>query len=259
MGSRANYVVVDETGWELYYSHGGAVPLLDVFAEGPEAVLEVVRADEPVEQFLNDVWCEGAALIDTVDRVLMLFTWHHEGVDDRARRLAAIRTAWPGWQLRWAYGGIGDVVAHLGLDRSSVRAADHDDVELVPGSAFYPQDDNCLVTVRHADGSVLGYRLQEAHCAPVWAGAGLPASLAAFPSVRHWERLPEDADGPELGLHLDLGSRTLGFWTAGNFTGTVAEIAERWPGWTVEFWEDRHEEQALRCGEFRTFPFEETR
>ncbi|MFD4641960.1 hypothetical protein ACFWN2_31970 [Lentzea sp. NPDC058436] len=258
MGSRANYAIVDERGWELYFSNGGAEPLLGTFAGGPARVIEEVRDEQPVEEWLDDVWCEGAALIDSVNHVLLLFTWHHDGVDDRARRLAAIRSSWPGWRIRWAYGGIEDLVAYLGLDRALVRAGDRPE-PVLREVGEPPEITNTLVTVRQEDGSVLGHRLCHLRCEPLWAGHGLLDSLATWTPVRAWDRLTADDLGPELGLHVDVANRELGFWTAANFTGTVEEIAARWPGWRVEFWEDRHEEQALRCGnEFRTFPFSST-
>ncbi|GHH63057.1 hypothetical protein [Lentzea cavernae] len=259
MGSRADYVIVDERGWELHFSNGGAELLLSTLADGPADMIEVVRGEQRAEHWLDEVWCEGAALMDTVNHVLLLFTWHHDGVDDRARRLAAIRAAWTGWEVRWAYGGIGDVVAHLGLDRALVRAGDRPHPVLREGDGDPPEITNTLVTIRQADGSVLGHRLCHLHCEPLWAGPGLLDSLATWTPVRAWDRLSPDDPGPELGLHLEVANREFGFWTAASFTGTVEEITARWPGWKVEFWEDRHQEQALRCGaDFRTYPFSST-
>ncbi|MFJ8963693.1 hypothetical protein ACIRG5_30320 [Lentzea sp. NPDC102401] len=257
MGSRANYVIADERGWELYFDNGGAVPLLETFAEGPAEMIEYVREERRVEHWLDDVWCEGAALIDIVNHLLLLFTWHHDGVDDRARRLAAIRSAWPGWQIRWAYGGLEDVVAYLGIDRATVRAEERPQPVLRPGPIELLENSNTLVTIRQPDGALHGHRLHHLQCEPLWAGPGLLDSLAVLIPVSGWERLTKDDDGPELGLHFDLTTREFGFWTAATFNGTVDEIAARWPDWRVEFWEDRHEEQTLRCGAgFRMFPFE---
>ncbi|MCC8245418.1 hypothetical protein [Saccharothrix luteola] len=120
MGSRANYVIAGDDGFELFYSRGGAVTMLADLARGP-AGIEQIRGLDPAEHWLDDVWCEGAALVDTANEVLLHFTWHHDGVADRARRLAEIRHAWSGWDVRWAYGGIEDAVAYLGIDRLSVR------------------------------------------------------------------------------------------------------------------------------------------
>ncbi|MET9228179.1 hypothetical protein [Lentzea sp. NPDC003310] len=93
------------------------------------------------------------------------------------------------------------------------------------------------------------------------AAVGRPAlldALAGRTPVTGWERLSEWDVGPELGLHLDVARREFGFWTAAVFYGTVDEIAACWPGRQVEFWEDRHEEHALRWGSaFRMHRFEE--
>ncbi|MGI5503034.1 hypothetical protein [Lentzea sp. CA-135723] len=257
MGSRANYVIVDERGCELYIDSDGAVGLLREFAEGPEAVIESVRESFLANGWLDDIWCEGAAVIDTLNQVLVLYSLHHDGVDARARQLTAIRAAWPEWQVRWAYGGIGDVVAYVGLGRASVRSempSAH--AELQPTWNGRPTARNCLVTVQQADGSVQGHLVRHSYFKPVWETADLLDALAELTPSPGWEPQSADDSGPDHGLHFDLARRTFGFWTVMSFTETVDEIAARWPGWTVEFWEDRHEEQAQRAGDFRTFPFE---
>jgi hypothetical protein len=207
MGSRADYVIVGDDGFELFYSHGGAVTMPADLARGT-AWIEQVRRLRPVGDWLDDVWCEGAAVIDPATRTLLHFTWHHDGTADRARSLAEIRRAWSGWDVRWAYGGIEDVVAYVGVDRRTVRT-EREEVESLHGPhEDFPQDASCVVTVRGMDGVLRGYAVHHAFCELLWAG------------------------------------------------GTIADVAEWWPGWRFEFWEDRHEEQALRCaGEFEAFPF----
>lgn len=256
MGSRANYAIVGDH-LELFYGHTGAITLLKDLANGPAKAIEFVRDERPVDHWLDDIWCEGAVVIDQPNRVLLLFTWHHDGVADRAARLVEIRAAWRGWEVSWAYGGIEDVVAHLGIDRLSVRTERTTPV-LRPGPLEYPDSTNCLVTVRETDGTLRGYRLSTSFGEPLWAGPAMVETVTTtMPAVAGWEPLSEyDVVGPVLGLHIDLGRRELGFWTAEILKGTAEDIAACWPGWRVEFWEDRHEEHVRRCGDgFAMFPF----
>ncbi|MFJ6669739.1 hypothetical protein ACIQMJ_01370 [Actinosynnema sp. NPDC091369] len=255
MGSRANHVIVGNDGVEVFYSHGGAVGLLDELARGPD-VVERFRAGQVVDEWLDDVWCEGAALVDLVDRVLLHFTWHHDGVADRARKLAAIRDAWPGWDVRWAYGGLEDVVAYLGVDRLTVRT-EREEVETLNGPhEDFPQDAGCVITVRDADGVLRGYSVHHQFGEPLWAGPRLLHLVEPLTPVSGRGPLSSDDPGPDLGVHVDVARREVGCWTGGTVKGSVEEVAEAWPGWRFEFWEDRHEEQARRCaGEFEVFPF----
>ncbi|ANZ36382.1 hypothetical protein BBK82_10225 [Lentzea guizhouensis] len=255
MGQRANYAVVGEP--HLYSSRHAAISLLEDFAAGPDEALAFVRAQDRTDDWWDDIWCEGAAVIDPADHVLLLFTWHHDGVVDRARHLAGIRAAWEGWRVRWAYGGVEDVVAYLGIDRLTVRTERHRPV-LRPGAADDLDLTTCLLTVRNGDG-LRAYRVAHLFCEPLWAGPELLDVLAAERTVSSWERLSKDDVGPDLGVHIDLARRELGFWTATTYNGSLADIAACWPGWRVEFWEDRHEEHTRRCGaDFAMYRFEGT-
>lgn len=252
MGCRANYVIVGDDGFELFYSNAGAVPLLENLAEGP-AVIRRFRSERVVGHWLDDVWCEGAALVDTANRVLLHFTWHLDGIAERARRLAEIRRAWSGWDVRWAYGGIEDVVAYLGLDRRSVRTPRESPESMSIVQEEDPRDGSCVVTVRDAGGGLRGYWLYHLFCEPLWIGPRLVDLVA--PLVPVTDRGVLSSDLFDLGVHVDVARREVGFWTAATFNGTVDELAACWPGWRFEFWEDRHDEQARRCGgEFGAFP-----
>lgn len=254
MGQRANYAIVGEAG--LYYSNAAAVSLLRDFAAGPGEAMAFVRAQRPVEHWLDDVWCEGAAVIDPVHQVLLLFTWHHNGTADRARRLAGVRAAWPGWEVRWAYAGIEDVVAYLGLDRLSVRTEIDQVTALHLPPPEYAEDATCVLTIRHEDGTLRGYSVYHEFCEPVRAGSGLLDMAAPLTPVRGRGVLSGSDVGPTCGVHLDVARREVGFWTTETFKGSLDDIAACWPGWRFEFWEDRHAEHTKRCGDdFEMFPF----
>lgn len=225
MGERANYAIVDADGLRLYASRVGALTLLDDLAR------HQIDTSTPVTQWYDDVWCEGAVVVDQTNQTLLLFTWHHDGVEDRAQKLAAIAKAWPGWRLRWAYEGIEQIVEHVGGDRREVRT-DHDRTEGSWGPCDeFPEEVNFLLTIDEHE-HWLHHELNE----PVWAG---PALL----DVRVTRQRGRHADS---GLHLDTRNRTAGFWTTVAIRGSLADLAARWPGWTFEFWEDRHAEQRDR-------------
>jgi hypothetical protein len=75
-----------------------------------------------------------------------------------------------------------------------------------------------------------------------WQG---PAMLNTLPGkgVRQLRRTTT----PESGVHVDVEKQAVGVWTTGESRGLFDLMAERWPGWQTECWNDRYEEQVRRC------------
>jgi hypothetical protein len=44
---------------------------------------------------------------------------------------------------------------------------------------------------------------------------------------------------PRHGLYLDLPQRSGAVWTVGGSSGTLETIAEQWPGWSWDNWDER--------------------
>src|SRR5262245_61366966 len=114
MGHRANYVVRDGGRVELYYSHWGALQLLrDVFW-GEDIAVPMMRECRGAEHLMDEVWCEGAALVDRDARRLLLFGVEVPG-DDRVAFLELFPLTWPGWSVEYATGGICQIAEAVGL------------------------------------------------------------------------------------------------------------------------------------------------
>lgn len=187
--------------------------------------------------WLDDVWCEGAALVDHDQRRLCFFTSHHEGHDERAAILAVLARTWPGWQIDWAYDGLADLVTHVGQDPAIVRS--EGSLEEKPVAA---EDDQvgCLVTVTDGGDPPRAYALDCDAEEVIDLG---PAVLG---------RLPGDALRthcaviPESGVHLAPTTRSAGVWTIRSLCGALDRLERLWPGWHWEMWEDRRDEQRTR-------------
>jgi hypothetical protein len=52
---------------------------------------------------------------------------------------------------------------------------------------------------------------------------------------------------PEGGLHIDVPRKTVGAWQTADTMGIFQALPDLWSGWQTECWEDRFEEQTLRC------------
>ncbi|GAA1251351.1 hypothetical protein GCM10009665_47540 [Kitasatospora nipponensis] len=257
MADRANFVVVRESGeFELYLSRFGAVGIdLDLLA-GPAAVLSMVRGLRVDDWWLDDVLCQGAALIDLGRRVLMFFAWEGPStvMRHRAATLELLRAAWAGWEVRWTYDGPAELRTYLGLDPERVRER-----RLGPavGSLLEPGDEELadpepMVAVVTA-GAAGCYLVAHTGDHPIREGAALLDRLAGGP--QHGVcRVPAEA-----GMHVDPLRRRIGWWTLGA-SAEAYEMPRRWPGWTVEFWQDRWEEHVrVSAGRFEPPPADRER
>lgn len=239
MAEWATFVVVPENGDpELYEARFGAVGLdLDLLA-GPEVVLTAVRARYRTDGWRRDGTCQGAALFDLRQRVLLLFAWEGPIARPRHRQVTweALGRAWPGWELRWTYDGPADLLVHLGLDPAEVRERDgrvYPELVLGPGDGEFDERDPCVGVVTLADRRV--HLLSSVNHHPIAEGPALLDRLATAPDHGTY------ALSADCGLHIDPVRRRVGWWLLGALA-EAGTMADRWPGWTVEFWEDRWQE-----------------
>lgn len=243
MSAPANFVVVENGSWELYYSHWAA-PGYMLALEDPVEGSKFIRGLGPeVSTWMDEGCCESAVLIDHDQRRLLYFSVHIDGYASRTAELAGLRRTWRGWRADWAYDGLADLVAHLGLDRSLVRETSNPPNEPIfdPYDAQASDGPDCLVTVADA-GPPRAYALEITYwtsiidCGPRVVGV-----------LSEDCRVTECALIPYSGVHIDLRTRMAGAWTIGTLEGALARAPQRWPGWRWEFWEDRYGEQLARA------------
>ncbi|WP_329124417.1 hypothetical protein [Streptomyces sp. NBC_01353] len=252
MADWATYVVVPEDGaadgHEVYEARFGAVGLdLDLLA-GPDVVVPLLRSRSRVEgRWRDDGMCEAGALVDLRSRTLLFFA--REGPVTQMRHRAAtwelLRRAWPGWELRWTYDGSAELAARLGLDPEEVRephrsvypeaALDLDDDEL--------EDPDPLVRVVTIGGpdTARCHLLSGVNDHPITEGPSLVDRLADAPDHGVY------ALAADSGIHVDPARRRVGWWLLDAVAG-APDMAGRWPGWTVEFWQDQWEEHVRMAG-----------
>lgn len=238
---KANCVSVRDGRRSVLYSHLGGYEVLQLAILGPAVVgrfLSLWERAFGADDWVGDMQAHGGLLVDWDRRVLIVFS-DERSVATRAAFLEAAVTAWPGWQVRWAFDGLGDMLTHLGEDVAAVRWTNRNPCPLYcdePADAAL----RCLVTV----GDTLAYALSE-DAAPPWeVGVGLIEQL------RESDRVTACTFVPEGGLHLEPATRTAGVWSA---TIPLEGLAERWdarwPGWTLQVWDDRYAEQSARSAE----------
>lgn len=238
MSSRANYVLKDGGRLQIFYSHGGQHIPRDFFF-GPEAALSIVRSSSAVESLLDDVWCEGAALIDLDSQSLLLWGGEEEPRDVQLRELLLelLAISWEGWTVNWAHHGIFDIADVIGTPRAAVEArklateepADRQRLLQGPWTQSWVRT---LLTVGFEDGafSDLLPRYTAEEC--LGLGRDLLQMIEKMPS----QTCPTGAHWCGTAF-LDVTNQLIWLCPTGAF-GThnprlAGELERVWPGWRV--------------------------
>lgn len=241
MGNRANFVVVQNHDWRLYYAHCTGYCMLDALIGGPDLALRYVANLRPrgPDEWVDAGWADGGAVID-LDQHRLLFFGDElmTGIPERRAMLAVLDELWSGYEVRYAYDGTAEIADYVGGLPDVFQWPKCPTTKLARN-----RKDLCqVVSVLDVSGRLrlwpLVWTLSQA-----WHG---PALL---------DRLPEPGFTrlklrtlPEGGVHVDVGRKSMGEWHTADALGICRELADLWPGWRTEAWADRYEEQARLCG-----------
>ncbi|MEV5878389.1 hypothetical protein AB0L75_30020 [Streptomyces sp. NPDC052101] len=250
MGARAQYVVVENGAWQRYYSHWAANRVVEDLLPGPVAATRCFRANQETDAWLDDVWCEGAALVDHDRRILLWFAFADSWADCVAARAVLART-WPGWDVRFAHDGMGDLTHHLGLGRDLTREPGW--FETFEPSWFADTENTepwSVVSLRLPGGSVRAWGSGGEPIGLVACGPGLIDLLVPSPTT------PSPSDMPYGGVHYDPQARTVSLWTVQPAVGIHNWPLPGWENWVLDFRGDDHTQQAGLLP--ADFPFPQT-
>lgn len=244
MGNRANIVLVNHDGWQLRYSHWAGCRMLDAVLAGPAMATRYILARNTSDFWTCELWSDGGLLLDLVERRLLFFGEEiMTTMNERRAMFEVLKAVWPDYSIAWAYGATAEIAAYVGAPLLLRDSASEPELKL----ATDPDRLHHLVTV--AQGGQL-------RAWPLWWG-----SSAAWHGPRLLDMLPTDGQRslrlgivPESGVHVDVPEKTLGIWVTSPVPGLLRWLPRLWPGWRIEFWEDRYEEQLRRCGSHVTAP-----
>jgi hypothetical protein len=252
MGQRANHVVVEDGKWALYYSHWAASTADADLFWGPAHALEFVRAQEPTGEWLDEVWCEGGALVDMEKSVLLWFGGEDVWEMPRHRLLLSLmRRVWRGWTVRWAFEGLGDLADHLGVSRDLVRSGrrSHSVPPLDDFLCDLESADSVVSLERDGQVSVHGIRdaphelfLRSPDLVDFLASRASPPGPPAVIVKLHGDRAVRG------GAHIDPARRRVDIWETDYRQDLAIDAARSWPGWQFAHHGDRFESQLERAG-----------
>jgi hypothetical protein len=240
MGNRANFVIVKDQDWQLYYSHWAGCRMLDALIGGPELVLRYAQSLRPCDkdEWVGPIWADGGAVVD-FDRRRVLFFGDELMVEMAERRavMSALAAVWPDYAICWAYDGTVELAGYVGADLPPHTWDRQPKLRLV-------RDRNALchlVSVVDAEGQLRMWPLWW-HLSKAWHGPALLDKL----SGRGVRRLTLGKI-PEGGVHIDVRRKSLGAWQTADTRGFFQALPDLWSGWHTQCWEDRFEEQVKHC------------
>jgi hypothetical protein len=249
MGHRANLLIVEGREYSLYYSHWCAYTITSDLFWGSQHALDFIREQRAVEksEWLDDVWAEGGAVIDSSNRILLLYGSYDFLYDVPLRRiyLEMLRRVWRGWEIRWADEGIADIADYVGYPRSNVITTCKS--EYIPNELSLPQErewTDLVGSVRTAEGRLELFPLAGDVEFYLCDGPGLDKKIKRTTS---FEFIPLDEwieDGfPSSGFHVDKKAKRLDYWAANDVADIPRRIARSWQGWEVTWHRDAFEYQ----------------
>jgi len=220
MGQRANLIIVEHGRHRLYYNHWCANRLdCDLFW-GPDHAAAFVRLQDEVgdDKWLDDIWAEGGAVLDR-DRSVLLFFGGEDVLRDvplRRLYLELVGRVWKGWRIQWAFSGIVDLADYVGYPRERVIAKVLDDRR--PTSLTPPENPawtDIVGNFRLEDGRLCLCPLAGEADRYLQCGSELVEWCRRENARAHLDLAVSTETFPSGGFHVDVPSRSVGFWWRG--------------------------------------------
>lgn len=247
MGQRANLVLVEAERYKLYYNHWCANTLPSDLFWGPDHALAFITRQEPTDQWLDDIWAEGGAILDIEVKRVILFGGEDELLDIPYRRLflRLMRKVWRGWEVRWAHGGIIDIAEYTGTSAETVIARELDrpnETSLSP-----PEDRewiDTIVSIRFDSAETLMFPTSVAAVDWLAYGPDLLRTGEKRYGYRNLRLEEWTTNFPTSGLHVDAVDRRVYVWHAEAIAGELERLRGMWIGWEIEDLQDNYEQHA---------------
>ena len=256
------YAVRGPDGWTFSVEKYG---LVDV--SSPRAAARLLR--RPTREVAPGGWLCRGLWVDPDQRLVRFHSCHHQIHHPRARaweRSVQESAAWTGWDVRFAWGGNAEISELLGestpplhpatkVDPAPISprhcrydpTAHHLDYDEEPVSYTTVTDAPCLVSVISSDGRARHHAVmahEESARGLLALGPGLAERLRNTPV---WPAIEEDiTEG--WGILVDGRRREVGFWGLRCTPGQAADVAARYPGWSVVRLPDGYADQLARTG-----------
>ena len=241
-------VIVNDYGYELYYDHWAANSLDSYLFWGSEPSITWVKSLPLQDEsgWLDTVWCEGGAVIDSKKKCLVFFGGEDilYGIPMRRMYLKLMSHNWPGWEIRWANRGILDLADYVGH-------------KILPGKdSFDPPGKNEHKKIcKHDDKYSVGLVSvsQNGNIGAIGAPTNEYDKFLAIgdevfkfllPNVFKKRKAPLTIkEFPMTGVHFDIDAKKIFVWTSDTVNDPNLPYQDKWPGWEFVFLGDTYEAQ----------------
>ena len=227
VGHRANYLLLRDSGYELFFSHWGANRVGHDLFWGPLHAEEFVRRQTSTEHWLDDVWCEGGACLDFRSRELLWFAEEDAKYDPYVRAVwqHLMGAMWEGWTIRWAERGIVELAERAGVPREKVL------VSRGPGREAVIELNDQRRPGCHTLATLNGqhYTLRTIGWEALLKG---PALVEAVKRLKGKPLI--DRDPPCCGIEIEEGTRTIRYWALYGPPLMTEKMESAWAGWTCQ-------------------------
>lgn len=260
MGSRANLIVVSETGYELFSTHWEANRLDGELFWGPEQAIGFIRRQRDVAEgahWWSDASANGGVLVDLTRSLLLWWGGDDTSYDIPTRRLflRLMAPQWPGWEIRWAHEGVVELVDYVGVPRDVVLSTEQTQIQPVSLAPPEKRDWVCTVlSARRSDGSVAFFPLDGFLEDYVWDCDALAKAITETQGLGRLDVGEWTTGFPSSGLHVDLATKTLTVWTSDGRPELERRLRAANPSWRIEWTHDRYESQLEAAGPALVFP-----
>ena len=260
MGQRANLLIGVPGRYELYYSHWAANRLDEELFWGPETASVFIRAQRSEAEgaaWLDDVWAEGGAVMNTAERTLVWWGGEDTLYDVPLRRLLLdwMRLTWAGWEVRWAHREIAELAEYAGLASAEVLTRAEPRGRAAAPDLSEPEEldwMDSVISVRFEDRVALFPSCGDAD-SRLFDCDALVTAARREGGLLELDVSTRTDDFPSSGAHLDVARREVVFWTATGRARGAGPLQAANPGWKVSWALDRFEAQLERAPTLR-FP-----
>jgi hypothetical protein len=255
MGQRANLIIVENGEYELYYDHWCANALDRYLFWGVQQAVDFFRKHDQQDEnwWLDDVWCEGGAVIDLDKYVLLWFGGEDISYEIPLRRvlLELMQKNWTGWEIVWAYEGIADLADYVGYDRRNVIADKKDEGSFTKQKIidiFNISEEDSVISIRNLKGEIEIYPMNIAFVLNKFLlyGSDLLKLRQYTNALSEWlyvNRYDGDDSFPKAGIHIDMQNKRIDFWSCREHIFDFDKLAKAWKGYRIVYQKDNFETQ----------------
>lgn len=157
MGQRANYILIEEDGFSIHYSHWRANQIVVDLFKGEKVFLRYLNECERVDEILEEPWIEGCVVIHPKQKKLWFWSFEAPMIYSvQSAIVSRLEALWKNWEIEILHGDMVDVGRILDIHIPPESPVSPND-EAVPLQIYEEEDSfSSLVMVRQNERITVG-------------------------------------------------------------------------------------------------------